>query len=223
MSGAARAALGETIRTKSSWLRVAEPDFVREWRRRESNPRKIPPVASDDACPACHVYLGQRCPVRRLRPSALRSWHSRLSWFAEGRRRMPTRSKVSLRLCVEDRAGRDRIFVMNSAGNGQRPLTRLGADDSGPAWSPDRNRIAFITGDSLAVMNRNGSNRRILVRSTVWGADNPSWSPDGRRIAFENGPHSRSMSSTRTGQGTACFAATRSARTGHPMGQRSRS
>ena len=25
---------------------------------------------------------------------------------------------------------------MDSAGNGQRPLTRLGADDSGPAWSP---------------------------------------------------------------------------------------
>lgn len=36
-------------------------------------------------------------------------------------------------------------------------------------------------------MNADGSNRRILRRSTVWGdAGKPSWSPNGKGIAYEN-------------------------------------
>lgn len=89
----------------------------------------------------------------------------------------------------QDQEGRNRIFLMNADGSGQRPLTRLADDALYPALSPHADRIAFIAGrdDSLAVMNADGSNRRILRRSSVWGdAGKPSWSPNGKGIAYEN-------------------------------------
>jgi hypothetical protein len=56
-----------------------------------------------------------------------------------------------------------------------------------PAWSPDGNRIAFVSnehgGDDIYVMNANGSH---VVRITDDPGDehDPAWSPDGTRIAY---------------------------------------
>lgn len=46
----------------------------------------------------------------------------------------------------QDREGRNRIFLMNADGSGQRPLTRLADDALYPALSPHADRIAFIAG-----------------------------------------------------------------------------
>jgi TolB protein len=89
---------------------------------------------------------------------------------------------------------------MNADGTEQRRLTRSGARNVAPAWSPDGRKIAFehrigrrqrdecsgcgsASAVEVHVMNADGSGERTLAHS---GRRNlaPSWSPDGRRIAF---------------------------------------
>lgn len=78
------------------------------------------------------------------------------------------------------------IFRIRADGTGQTSLTNTGINTR-PAWSPDRQRIAFASRRSggllsdIYIMDSDGSN---LVRRTVnadyWSA---AWSPDGRKLA----------------------------------------
>jgi Tol biopolymer transport system component len=69
-----------------------------------------------------------------------------------------------------------------------RNLTRDDAIDSSPAWSPDGEQIAFLStrsGESeIYVMDADGSNTRVLTRSSRTDLQPPVWSPDGEQIAF---------------------------------------
>src|SRR5204862_897291 len=49
-----------------------------------------------------------------------------------------------------------------------------------PAWSPNAERIAYVTRGDLWVADRDGTHRALLVKH----ADQPAWSPNGRRLAF---------------------------------------
>ncbi|HXK13688.1 MAG TPA: lysyl oxidase family protein [Gaiellaceae bacterium] len=49
-----------------------------------------------------------------------------------------------------------------------------------PAWSPNGERIAFVTKSNLWVADADGTHRGELVPD----ADEPAWSPNGRRLAF---------------------------------------
>jgi len=52
-----------------------------------------------------------------------------------------------------------------------------------PAWSPDAQRIAYVTRGDLWIADADGTHTaRLLAR-----ADQPAWSPNGRRIAFTRG------------------------------------
>lgn len=77
------------------------------------------------------------------------------------------------------------IVVSAPDGSGRRRLGR----GSAPAWSPDGRRLAFVAGSGLrqeiAVMDRDGTNRRMLTDNRFYDA-NPAWSPDGTRIAFDS-------------------------------------
>jgi TolB protein len=78
------------------------------------------------------------------------------------------------------------VFSVLPSGQGRR-LLAVGAE--GPAWSPDRRRIAFSGGGILGragiwVMNADGSHKRRLTRRA--GDGEPTWSPDGRRIAYRS-------------------------------------
>jgi TolB protein len=88
------------------------------------------------------------------------------------------------------------IYTINADGTGLTRLTNNQSYDGEPAWSPDGQRIAFVSGRDfgpndadrwkrvLYVMDADGSNVRRLTVSTG-GAWNPAWSPDGGRIVYE--------------------------------------
>ena len=89
------------------------------------------------------------------------------------------------------------IFVMNPDGQTVRRLTKHPQYDASPAWSPDRQKITFmsfrdeherqgrvgITGD-IWVMNPDGTNPINLTQSPERWDRSPSWSPDGKQIIF---------------------------------------
>jgi TolB protein len=82
---------------------------------------------------------------------------------------------------ISDRSGTNEIYAMNVDGSNVRRLTSGGGWMH--SWSPDASRIAFLSKQSVHVMNADGSDPRLLIANT--GDGGIGWSPDGRRIAFE--------------------------------------
>ena len=82
------------------------------------------------------------------------------------------------------------IYVMDADGGNQQRLTENRKNDWLPSWSPDGQRIAFMSdrkGDvvnfDIYVMDADGGNQQKLTNNRGWDGS-PSWSPDGKRIAF---------------------------------------
>lgn len=86
------------------------------------------------------------------------------------------------------RDGDQEIYTMNVDGTNQVNLTNNEADDFEPDWSPDGQRLAFVSyrdGGSghIFVMDRDGGNVQQLT-SGSGGYLSPRWSPDGNLIAI---------------------------------------
>ena len=78
------------------------------------------------------------------------------------------------------------IHVMGASGLNETRLTTDPADDYAPAWSPEGNRIAFVsnrTGQPQVHIIATASRRVVRVPGTG-GATSVTWMPDGRRIVF---------------------------------------
>ncbi|MDQ3910707.1 MAG: LpqB family beta-propeller domain-containing protein [Actinomycetota bacterium] len=106
---------------------------------------------------------------------------------------------------VFDRNGE--VWVMNADGTGQRQSTDNSVYDHDPTFSPNGNKIAFLTRrgadgppgqDNIWVMNTDGSNQTRLTSGS--SASEPTWSPDGTKIAFIRGGELWVMNSNGTGQ-----------------------
>ena len=89
-------------------------------------------------------------------------------------------------------AGDADIYVMRADGRRKRALTRNGTFDGSPAWSPDGERVAYLSGrrssgpfGAVALMNADGSDNRLLTRNGQ--SRSLAWSPDGRRLVFVQG------------------------------------
>ena len=89
---------------------------------------------------------------------------------------------------ANDPAGDFEVFVgQTSLPFSLQQLTHNGAEDLGPAWSPNGDKIAFSSnrdGDhEIYTMDAGGSNLTPLTNNSVFDSS-PSWSPDGKRIVF---------------------------------------
>lgn len=101
---------------------------------------------------------------------------------------------------VSDRSGLPQIFLTDLANQSLVQITNMPEGACQPSWSPDGQRLVFISpckgqdeiyyGAGLYIINADGSN--LIPISTVPGGDfDPAWSPNGNSIAF---------TSLRTGQ-----------------------
>lgn len=84
------------------------------------------------------------------------------------------------------------IYVMDADGKHQTRLTDSTSDDISPVWSPQGDRVAFLSirngnGYELFLMNADGSNQRPLRATPVVPFGNFVWSPDGTRLAYRSG------------------------------------
>ena len=86
------------------------------------------------------------------------------------------------------------IYITNIDGTGERRLTDSPGLDGFPTWSPDGQRIAFVSdrgGDGnwdLYVMDSNGTRQRRLTYTPEEDEAVPAWSPDGEKIAYAINP-----------------------------------
>jgi Tol biopolymer transport system component len=85
------------------------------------------------------------------------------------------------------------IYVVDEEGTHETKLTCTKQLEEDPIWSPDGQKIAYLTtGPSgfgmLHVMNADGTNRIRLpegnLAGAVQGGGAPAWSPDGQKIVF---------------------------------------
>jgi TolB protein len=97
----------------------------------------------------------------------------------------PENDRIVYRGC-DERGDNCGLYIIDE--NGANP-TRLTTDisDNAPAWSPDGNRVAFMSArddnwEIYVVDLANPKPRRLTTNSANDGL--PTWAPDGQRIAF---------------------------------------
>ena len=122
----------------------------------------------------------------------------------------PDGSRITFTRCPHD--GLCHIWTVAPDGTGLAPAGALCAggsnegmcpDDANPSFSPDSKRITFtqasgnvkddpvvqniIQHSAIAVMNADGSDRRVIYQAAPFAADlnYPMFSPDGRQLLFE--------------------------------------
>jgi Tol biopolymer transport system component len=82
------------------------------------------------------------------------------------------------------RSGKSGIWTARSDGTGQRCIFDDVMIRSGPAWSPDGQRLVYILGRSLAISSINTAAPPTIISTGDAGPQHPVWSADGRSIYY---------------------------------------
>jgi hypothetical protein len=104
------------------------------------------------------------------------------SYSADGRQIVYTRNP--------DRDTAREIFVVGSDGSGRTRLTNNTVGESNPSFSPDGQRIVFVSGarsSAVFAMNADGSGAPTRLGDSSFDLDSgghPSFSPDGQKIVY---------------------------------------
>jgi dipeptidyl aminopeptidase/acylaminoacyl peptidase len=87
----------------------------------------------------------------------------------------------------EDNSFQSELWIAVVASGRRYPLTYSKKDSTNPVWSPDGDRIAFVSDRSgkrqIYLISPSGGEASQLTK-TETGVNGFEWSPDGRRIAF---------------------------------------
>lgn len=79
------------------------------------------------------------------------------------------------------------IFTVRPNGHDLRQITHVDGDAFYPDWSPDGRQIAFAINDcSVAIMNADGSDLRLIADDPALCQSDPSFTPDGQRLLFQH-------------------------------------
>jgi Tol biopolymer transport system component len=80
------------------------------------------------------------------------------------------------------------VALVDLATGAVRPLTDAPHNGMNPTWSPDGERLAFVSTRNgraeIFTMKTDGRDQSLLVSMAAGGVIDPRWSPDGSRIAF---------------------------------------
>lgn len=156
-----------------------------------------------DACPA-YSADGKRiawCNGVRARGGIIEIWTMKANGedkhqvtHLSGRMIFPDFSPDGARIAFGGRlpgATNDDIFVINTDGSGLVQLTTDLANDSLPAFSPNGDKIAFISSrsglDQVWLMDADGTDPQQLTFDAVFKGQVPDWSPAGTQIAYAAG------------------------------------
>jgi Tol biopolymer transport system component len=91
---------------------------------------------------------------------------------------------------ASNRDGNFEIYTMSEDGSDVTRLTEDDANDFEPSWSPDGEKIAFVSfrdgsnNMEIYVMDADGTDQTRLTDNDDALDREPSWSPDGEKIAF---------------------------------------
>ncbi|MBN18648.1 MAG: hypothetical protein CL758_04115 [Chloroflexi bacterium] len=90
-----------------------------------------------------------------------------------------------------DRDGNFNIYSIDPTGENETKLTQSQEDDVSPIISPQRDKIAFVSGSgkekSIHVMKNDGTVRSVISNATTGfttSTSSPLWAPDGKNIAY---------------------------------------
>jgi acylaminoacyl-peptidase len=82
---------------------------------------------------------------------------------------------------------RTNLWIVNSDGSDLRPLTTGNRNDASPRWSPDGNRLAYVSGQEEGAqiwLRWMDTRQEAKLTSVRRGPGSLAWSADGRSLAF---------------------------------------